>query len=94
MIRQMNVGSALYLTITGRLWCSIGIAWFTALTVAASFLERNQSMTGQPAPDVFKRCLICKDIMPGILIIQGLLAPRQICYHCECFYSDKGDNAA
>lgn len=50
-------------------------------------------MTGLPAPEVYKRCLMCRDIMPGILIIQGLLAPRQICYHCENFYSEKGDTA-
>ena len=51
-------------------------------------------MTGTPNPDVYKICLMCKVPMVGILAAQGLLAPRQICYDCECYYSDNGGKAA
>jgi hypothetical protein len=95
MTQPINAVSAFYrIKRTIRLWLSTNFAKLTASTVAASYLERSQNMTGQPAPDVFKRCLMCKDIMPGILINQGLLAPRQICYDCECYYSDNGGKAA
>ncbi len=95
MIRATNAGNVCY-RIKRMIahWLSINYAKPTASTAAVSYLERSRNMTGQPAPDVYKRCLMCKEVMPGIMLNQGLLAPRQICYDCECYYSDNGGNAA
>lgn len=95
MIGATSVANVLYqLRRTILRWLNINYAKPTKSTVAASCSERSQSMTGQPAPDVFKRCLMCKLPMIGILHIQGINAPRQVCYDCECYYTDKGGNAA
>lgn len=90
-----NVANALY-RLRRRIanWLNTNFAKPTASTVAASCLERSLSMTGTQAPDVYKICLMCKVPMVGILAAQGLLAPRQICYDCECYYSDNGGKAA
>lgn len=95
MTLATNAANALY-RLRRRIanWLNINYAKPTASTVAAFSLEKSLNMTGTPNPDVYKICLMCKVPMVGILAAQGLLAPRQICYDCECYYSDNGGKAA
>jgi len=91
MMPGINAANALYrIRRTIQHWLSTSFAKPTALTVAASCLERSPNMSGMT---IYKLCLMCKQPMVGILKISGT-QPRQICYDCECYYSDNGGSAA